>query len=106
MTAEQTKLLAEDETLRKRLAKFLALECFRNTGLEILHAGTNQMKCPRCKADIKPLKVFPDLSRLNNAEMKALMIEVVNNTYAWLSILFNEDSEGPAKLGNYIHEYS
>ena len=39
MTAKQANLMAQDEQLRKRLAKLTALQCFRNTELENLHAG-------------------------------------------------------------------
>ena len=31
--------IATNEVLRKRLAKLMALECFRNSKLEDLHAG-------------------------------------------------------------------
>lgn len=39
MTAKQLTRLGSDEQLRKRLAKFMAQQCFRNTELENLHAG-------------------------------------------------------------------
>jgi hypothetical protein len=39
MTAKQLKRLGTDDQLRKRLAKLMAQQCFRNTELENLHAG-------------------------------------------------------------------
>ena len=50
----------QNATVRKRLAKLMARDCFRNTGeLENLHAE----------------------GRLDDQEMKALMIEVVDQCY-------------------------
>ena len=40
MTAKQLTVIASDEQVRKRLAKLMAQQCFRNTELENLHAGT------------------------------------------------------------------
>jgi hypothetical protein len=39
--------IQHNEALRKRLAKLLAHDCFRNTGLEDLHSG----KHPSSKTD-------------------------------------------------------
>lgn len=65
MTASQIKLIATDEQLRKRLAKLMAQQCFRNTELENLHAD----------------------GKISQEEMKALMIDVVNKTYTCLTRL-------------------
>ena len=35
------RLLRCDKVIWQRLAKFIALQCFRNTKLEDLHAGTS-----------------------------------------------------------------
>jgi hypothetical protein len=86
------KLLRTDKTVRKRLAKFMAQQCFRNTGLEDLHAG----KGPSSKAgDYSDVKVvtpygeipWQELSRFNDDEMKALMIEVVQRCYTFIGLL-------------------
>jgi hypothetical protein len=100
MTAKQLKRLGTDVLLRKRLAKFMAQQCFRNTELENLHAG----KVPSSRAGdytdvnvVTPYGEIPwsELSRLNDEEMKVLMIEVVNKTYTFLSMLF---ASGPATI--------
>jgi hypothetical protein len=78
-----------DEQMRKRLAKMIALQCFRNTKLEDLHAGIS----PSSKAgDYSDVSVespygkieWAKLSRFNDEEMKELMIDVVNRTYTLL----------------------
>ena len=100
MTAKKIKRLGTDVLLRKRLAKFMAQQCFRNTELENLHAG----KVPSSQAGdytdvyvVTPYGEIPwsELSRLNDEEMKVLMIEVVNKTYTFLSMLF---ASGPATI--------
>jgi len=88
-----------DPVIQKRLAKYLALQCFRNSVLEDLHAGT----CPDSAAgdfsDVQvssPYGVIPwtKLSRFNDDEMKLLMIDVVNRTYRFIHTLFDEDTCG------------
>jgi hypothetical protein len=68
MKTEHIKEIQSNEVLRKRLAKWMALHCFRNTKLEEFH------------------------DRLSNEEMKALMIDVVDHYYEFLSILFTAPS--------------
>ncbi len=70
MNPKHIREIQTNEVLRKRLAKFLALHCFRNTELENLHSGTG-------------------LSRFDNDEMKALMIDVVNHCDRFLAIIFS-----------------
>ena len=66
MTPEKIDQLLKDEVIRKRLAKWMARDCFReNTDLESFH------------------------DRISESEMKQLMIGVVNNCYFPLSILAN-----------------
>ncbi len=92
-TPKQLAGLATDEVVRGRFAKFLAQECFRNSKLEDLHAG----KFPSSKTgdytDVKvvtPYGEIPwnDLSRLNDDEMKELMIDVVNRCGRFLGVVF------------------
>jgi ferredoxin-fold anticodon binding domain-containing protein len=59
--------IQNNETLRKRLAKWMAHFSFRNTKLESFH------------------------DRFSQDEMKELMIDVVNHSYLFLSILFATD---------------
>ena len=93
MKAENIREIKENEVLRKRLAKYMALRCFRNSELENLHAG----KVPQSTAgDFTDVNVvFPGgeipwnkLSRLNNWEMKLLMINVVNLCHDFLNLLY------------------
>jgi len=78
--------------VRKRLAKLIALRCFRNTYLEHLHAG----KVPHTKTgDYTDVRIvdaereipWNELSRLSDREMKTLMIEVVDRCYDFLTTL-------------------
>jgi hypothetical protein len=60
MTPEQLAELKENATLRQRLAKKIAHDCFRNTKeLEDMHA----------------------FGQISDPEMKLLMIEAVDRTY-------------------------
>lgn len=71
------------ETVRKRLAKLMALRCFRNTKLENLHAGVFPDSSTGDYSDVKVVSPFgeiewPRLARFDDNEMRALMIDVVN----------------------------
>ena len=98
-SSDEARALVTDPVMQKRLAKYLVLRCFRNSVLEDLHAGT----CPDSAAgdfsDVQvssPYGVIPwtKLSRLNDDEMKLLMIDVVNRTYRFIHTLFDEDTCG------------
>jgi hypothetical protein len=81
MTPEQLAELKENATLRKRLAKRMARDCFRNTPkLEEVHA-THQ---------------------IDNQEMKALMIDAVDYCYDFLMELCSPQG---ADLIEGIKEY-
>jgi hypothetical protein len=93
MNSQQLADLATNTVLRGRLAKLLALECFRNSELETLHAG----KFPSSKtgdySDVKVVSPYGeiawnDLSRLDDDEMKILMIDVVDRCDLFLAALF------------------
>ena len=81
MTPEQLGELKDNATLRKRLAKAMAKHCFRNTKLEDLHGA----------------------DRIDDEEMKALMIDVVDHCYDYLMELcksahaatFRRNAKGP-----------
>lgn len=88
------KSLPIPEVLR-RLAKYLAQQCFRNTILEDLHAGITPDSQIGDYTDVVVRSPYgeipwPNLSRLNDEEMKALMIDVVNKTYHALIVLFDD----------------
>ncbi len=93
----------DSELLKKRLAKMMALECVRDTKLEKFHAG----QVPRSKtgdySDVKVISPFGEvpwtsLSRLNDDEMRLLMIDVVNHCYRFLTDLFDE------RVGGHVVE--
>jgi hypothetical protein len=70
MRANHITEIQSNDLVRQRLAKFLALHCFRNTKLEDFH------------------------DRLSDKEMKTLMIDVVNHCDYVLSILFKTENGG------------
>ena len=93
MNADNLKEIGSNEVVRKRLAKYMALQCFRDTKLEEFHGGTSPRSATGDYSDVKVLSPFGEipwnrLSRLNNDEMKALMIDVVNHCDRVLDMLF------------------
>lgn len=86
--------ILKDEVLRKRLAKAIALTCFRNSVLEDFHAGIAPSSKTGDNSDIKVVSPYGEipwekLSRLDDEEMKELMINVVDQTYTMLTNLSN-----------------
>jgi hypothetical protein len=84
--------LRENELVRKRLAKLMALECFRNSKLEDFHAGTFPSSQADDYSDVKVVSPYGEiawnnLSRLSDDEMKALMIDVVDRCDRFLASL-------------------
>jgi hypothetical protein len=87
--------LLEDETIRKKLAKVIVLTCFRNSELENLHAGITPSSKTGDYSDVivkTPYGEIPwnKLSRFGDEEMKKLIIDVVNNTYSYLTMFAKE----------------
>ena len=94
-------LLAQNPQVLKRLAKYMAQQCLRNTVLEDFHAGITPHSEAGDYSDVSvrtPAGEIPwsKLSRLSDEDMKALMIDVVNRTYLLLRTLFVED------VGSYL----
>jgi hypothetical protein len=95
MNPKHIREIQTNEVLRKRLAKYIALHCFRNTDvLEDLHSGKVPVSESGDYSDVKvitPDREIPwsDLSRFDNSEMKAMMIDVVNHCDQFLAILFS-----------------
>src|SRR5712692_11934605 len=88
--------------LQQRLAKYLVLQCIRNSHLEDLHAGIAPSSATGDYADVTVTSPFgvipwPRVSRFNDEEMKQLMIEVVDRTYRFIHILFDEHT-GPVLI--------
>jgi hypothetical protein len=87
----------EVEIATQRLAKFMALYCFRETCLESLHSG----RVPDTRSGdysdvlvVTPTPKIPwdDVCRLSDPEMKRLMTAVVDRCYAFLKAGFSESS--------------
>ena len=100
---DAVKTAITDPALQMRLAKYLVLRCFRNSVLEDLHAGTAPSSKSGDYTDVvirTPYGEIPwnEISRFNDAEMKALMIDVVNRTYQFIRDFFDEDVGGKLLL--------
>lgn len=102
-TDEAIRAFICDPDLQKRLAKHLVLRCFRNSILEDLHSG----RVPDSKigdySDVvvhTPFGEIPwrELSRFDDKEMKALIINVTNATYHLIQELFDEERGGELLL--------
>ena len=96
---DAVKPFLSDPVLQKRLAKYLALQCFRNSSLEDLHAGITPSSETGDYSDVvvrTPFGEIPwnQLSRFGDAEMKTLMIDVVTRTYEIIRCLFGEGGGG------------
>lgn len=95
--------LITDPVIQKRLAKHIALKCFRNSALEELHAGIVPASKIGDYTDVvvrTPFGEIPwnQLSRLDDAQMRALMVDVVNKTYHLVQELFDEERGGELLL--------
>ena len=103
---EQDKLvkaLIADPVLQQRLAKYLVLQCFRNSVLEDLHAGIIPDSKSGDHTDVAvhtPFGEIPwdQLSRISDDEMKVLMQDVVKHTYHFIQELFDEERGGELLL--------
>ena len=95
MTVDTARTISTNPQVLKRLAKYMAQQCFRNTMLEDLHAGITPKSLTGDYTDVLVRSPYgeipwPRLSRLSDQEMKALMIDVVNKTYRALIVLFDD----------------
>jgi len=102
-TDDAVKALITDPVMQKRLAKHLALRCFRNSLLEDFHTGIVPDSKSGDYSDVvvkTPFGEIPwkDLSRFDDVEMKTLMVDVVNNTYHLIQELFDEERGGELLL--------
>ena len=100
---EEVRAFMTDPVLQQRLAKYLVLQCFRNSVLEDLHAGISPSSASGDYSDVSvssPYGVIPwtKVSRLNDDEMKRLMIDVVDRAYRFIHTLFNEITGGELLL--------
>ncbi len=102
-TEKSIKAIITDPVMQQRIAKHIALRCFRNSVLENLHAG--KVPDSQCGdySDVvvkTPYGKIPwnELSRFNDAEMKMLMIDVVNHTYHFIQEFFDDERGGELLL--------
>jgi hypothetical protein len=100
---EEVRAFMTDPMLQQRLAKYLVLQCFRNSMLEDLHAGISPSSASGDYSDVtvsSPCGVipWPKVSRLNDDEMRQLMIDVVDRTYRFIHMLFDENTGGELLL--------
>lgn len=85
-----------DENL-SNLSKMIALTCVRNTYLEELHKGQMPISKTGDYSDVKVIDAegneipWNQVSRLDNAEMKRFMKEVVNKLYTFNTLADNPD---------------
>ena len=96
---EEVRALITDPVLQQRLAKYMVLQCFRNSMLEDLHAGISPSSASGDYFDVTVSSPYgaipwPKVSRLNDDEMKRLMIDVVDRTYRFIHTLFDESTGG------------
>ena len=101
--------LISDPVLQKRLAKHIALQCFRNSELENLHAGIVPASKIGDFTDVVVRTPFGDipwneLSRFDDAEMKTLMLDVVSRSYQLVQELFDEQRGGELLLKLAEHD--
>jgi hypothetical protein len=94
-----------DPVLQQRLAKYVVLQCFRNSTLEDFHAGISPSSACGDYSDVTVISSYgavpwPKVSRLNDDEMKRLMIDVVDRTYRFIYTLFDENTGGPNPVQN------
>lgn len=94
MDAGHFRELQSNELVRKRLATLMARDCFRNTKLEDFHAGKVPSSQTGDFTDVKVISPYGEiswreLSRLSDAEMRELMIDIVDHCYTFLTGLFN-----------------
>ena len=96
---DDARALLGDPVLQQRLAKYMVLQCFRNSMLEDLHAGISPSSAAGDYSDVtvsSPYGVipWPKVSRLNDDEMKRLMIDVVDRAYLFIHKLLDENTGG------------
>ncbi|MGA2186092.1 MAG: hypothetical protein ABSH47_24010 [Bryobacteraceae bacterium] len=103
------RVFATDPELQKRLAKYMVLQCFRNSLLEDLHSGITPSSGAGDYSDVHVTTPYGEipwsrLSRLSDEEMKGLMIDVVNRTYRFLHQLLDENTGAEMLVRLTMHD--
>ena len=99
---QEVRAFMTDPVLQQRLAKYLVLQCFRNS-TEEFHAGISPASVSGDYSDVTVCSPFgaipwPKVSRLNDDEMKRLTIDVVDRTYRFIHTLIDEQTGGELLL--------
>ena len=86
---EIAKAIVTDPEIQQRIAEHVALKCFLNSVLAKLHCGQfpDSKTCDYSDVIVHtPFGQIPwnELSRFDDAEMKALMIDVTNKVYHYI----------------------
>lgn len=94
---DEVRALIADPVLQQRLAKYMVLQCFRNSVLEDFHSGVAPCSASGDYADVmvsSPYGVipWPRVSRLNDDEVKRLMIDVVDRAYRFIYSLLDDNA--------------
>ena len=84
-------------------------QCFRNSMLEDLHAGLSPSSATGDYSDVTVTSPFgaipwPQVSRLNDEEMRLLMIDVVDRAYRFIHTLFDDATGGQLLLRLAEHD--
>jgi hypothetical protein len=100
---DEVRALIADPVLQQRLAKYMVLQCFRNSVLEDFHSGVAPCSASGDYADVmvsSPCGVipWPGVSRLNDDEMKRLMIDVVDRAYRFIYTLLDDNARSKLLL--------
>src|SRR6516162_4018725 len=100
---DEVRAFITDPVLQQRLAKYMVLQCFRNSILEDLHSGISPSSAAGDYSDVtvsSPYGVIPwnNVSRFNDDEMKRLMIDVVDRAYRFIHTLFDDTAGGELLL--------
>lgn len=100
---DEERALIADPVLQQRLAKYMVLECFRNSVLEDFHSGVAPSSARGDYSDVtvsSPYGVipWPRVSRLNDDEMKRLMIDVVDRAFSFIQTLLDDTARGQLLL--------
>lgn len=98
-----------DEKQFEDLAKILTAMCVRTTSLENIHAGKTPATKTGDYSDVKVIDAegnefsWPDLSHIDNEEMKALMKEIVNRMYTFF---MNAENPSFSKQTDYFRQFT
>jgi hypothetical protein len=106
---KKVRTFLANPVLQQRLAKYLVLQCFRNSTLEDFHAGISPSSKTGDCSDVTVSSPYgaipwPNVSRLNDDEMRRLMIDVVDRTYRFIHTLFDENAGGELLLRLAQHD--